>query len=90
MKTNGSGVLDWQNPTSIVTDVIADSDDLTEGSTNLFFTFERAQDAVGGMINTGIQTGITVVYDDVSNTINYNVDISSPNPFLTRGFNMPL
>ena len=65
-------------------------DDILEGSTNLYFTFERAQDATGSMVNSGIQTGITVVYDDVSNTINYNVDAASPNPFLTRGFNMPL
>ena len=73
LRTNGSGVLDWQNPTTIVTDLISTSDDLTEGSTNLYFTFERSQDATGSMVTAGIQTGITVTYDDVSNTLNYNV-----------------
>ena len=77
LRTNGSGVLDWQDPTTIVTDLISTSDDLTEGSTNLYFTFERAQDATGSMVGAGIQTGITVTYDDVSNTINYNVDAAS-------------
>ena len=90
LRTNGSGVLDWQDPTTIVTDLISTSDDLTEGSTNLYFTFERSQDATGSMVTAGIQTGITVTYDDVSNTLNYNVTAASPNPFLTRGFNMPL
>ena len=73
-----------------IRDSISTSDDLTEGSTNLYFTFERAQDAAGSMVGAGIQTGITVTYDDVSNTLNYNVTAASPNPFLTRGFNMPL
>ena len=90
LRTNGSGVLDWQDPTTIVTDLISTSDDLTEGSTNLYFTFERSQDATGSMVTAGIQTGITVTYDDVSNTLNYNVTAASPNPFLTRGFNIPL
>ena len=85
----GSVFLIGRIPITIVTDLIPTSDDLTEGSTNLYFTFERSQDATGSMVTVGIQTGITVTYDDVSNTLNYNVTMFSPNPFLTRGFNMP-
>jgi hypothetical protein len=42
-------------------------------ATNLYYTDERAQDAIGSAINAGIQTGISVVYDDVNNRINFNV-----------------
>lgn len=45
---------------------------VTEG-TNLYYTDERAQDAIGSAINAGIQTGISVTYDDVNNRINFNV-----------------
>ena len=39
------------------------SDDISEGSTNKYFTDERAQDAVGNILGTGL------VYNDASNTI---------------------
>jgi hypothetical protein len=41
---------------------------------NLYFTDERAQDAVGSAISVGIQTGITVTYDDVNNRINFSIN----------------
>ena len=44
--------------------------------TTLDFT-EKVQDAVGAAINAGIQTGITVTYDDVNNRINYSLNIVS-------------
>ncbi len=51
---------------------VADSttDDLTEGSTNLYFTDERAQDAVGNAVTDGIE------YDDASGAISlkYNAN----------------
>jgi len=90
MKTTGSGVLDWVSPSEVVSGVLTNTDYLAEGSTNLYFTDERAQDAVGAAINTGIQTGITVTYDDASNAINYNVEAAAPYPFTTRGFSMPI
>lgn len=46
------------------------TDKVSEGA-NLYYTNERAQDAVGSAINVGIQTGITVTYDDVNNGINF-------------------
>ena len=51
-----------------------DTDDLTEGSTKLFFTDERAQDAVGGMLTGNTETLITATYDDTNAKINLVVD----------------
>jgi hypothetical protein len=47
------------------------TDNLTEGSTNLYFTDERAQDAIGTAITGGTQTNITVTYDDENNVYNF-------------------
>ena len=42
-----------------------DTDDLSEGSSNLYYTNERAQDAAGAQIATnGSHTNITATYDD--------------------------
>lgn len=59
---NGSGlVITAENG-------VADSttDDLAEGTTNLYFTNERAQDAVGSSVGTGL------TYDDPSGAISVN------------------
>ena len=65
LHTTGGGVLDWVSPNTVVTGiVISSTDDISEGSSNLYFTDERAQDAIGAAINAGIQTGITITYDD--------------------------
>ena len=84
--TTGSGVLDWISASSIVGLALTTTNDLTEGDNNLYFTNERAQDAVDLLINAGIQTGITVTYDDSGNKLNFNVDSASPYPFTTKGF----
>ena len=47
-----------------------DTDDIAEGVGNLYFTDERAQDAVGAML-TGTQTNITVTYDDAAGTLSF-------------------
>jgi hypothetical protein len=47
------------------------TDDLTEGSNNLYFTDERAQDAIATAIANGTQTNISVTYDDVANSISF-------------------
>lgn len=41
----------------------SDTDDLTEGTTNLYFTNERAQDAVGNAVGTGL------AYNDTSGAV---------------------
>tara|TARA_B100000902_G_scaffold81469_1_gene86088 strand:+ start:2995 stop:7449 length:4455 start_codon:yes stop_codon:yes gene_type:complete len=50
-----------------------DTDDLSQGSSNLYFTNELAQDAVGAML-TGTETLIQVTYDDTNAKINFVVD----------------
>lgn len=52
-------------------DAAANTDELSEGSTNLYFTNERAQDAIGTAITGGTQTNITVTYDDTNNVYNF-------------------
>jgi len=88
--TTGSGILNWISPRALIALGLTNTDSISEGSTNLYFTDERAQDAVGAAINAGIQTGITVTYDDANNRINFNATGSAPYPFTTRGFGFPL
>ena len=60
----------WQQ-VAIGADAAANTDELTEGSTNLYFTDERAQDAVATALTGGTQTNITVTYDDANNTFSF-------------------
>jgi len=56
------------------------TDALTEGSTNLYFTDERVDDRVNNLFTAG--TGITKVYDDAANTYTLTVtqaDIDTDN-----------
>lgn len=48
-----------------------DTDDIEEGASNLYFTDERAQDAVAAAIAAGTQTNITVTYDDAANSLSF-------------------
>jgi Fe-S cluster assembly iron-binding protein IscA len=50
-----------------------DTDDLTEGTTNSYFTNERAQDAAASMITGGSHTNLTATYDDATNTLDLAV-----------------
>ena len=50
-----------------------DSDDLTEGSTNLYHTTERVQDIVGGMVSSNTENGIAVTYEDSDGTLDFDV-----------------
>jgi len=55
----------------VTTGATASSDDLTAGTTNLFFTDERAQDAVATALTTNAtHNGVTVAYNDAGNAIN--------------------
>ena len=49
-----------------------DTDALTEGSTNLYFTDERVDDRVAALIQGG--TGIDATYDDANNLLSLSVD----------------
>ena len=61
-----------------------DTDALSEGSTNLYFTNERVDDRLNAVIIAG--TGVTKVYDDAANTYTLSVtqaDVNSDN--ITEG-----
>ena len=49
-----------------------DTDALTEGSTNLYFTNERVDDRVAALVQGG--TGIDAAYDDAGNLLTLSVD----------------
>jgi hypothetical protein len=51
--------------------LVKSTDDLTEGSTNLFYTNERAQDTVNDALTAG--TGVSKVYNDGLNTITISI-----------------
>ena len=47
------------------------TDDVSEGSTNKYFTDERAQDAIATAIAAGTHTNITITYDDSTNKFTF-------------------
>jgi len=54
---------------AFVADIPSTTDTLTEGSTNKYFTDERAQDAVATALAAGTHTNLTVTYNDGANSI---------------------
>lgn len=52
---------------------IATTDDLAEGSTNKYYTDERAQDTVASMIGAGTHSGISFTYNDATNSLSATV-----------------
>ena len=50
-----------------LSELSGDTDDLTEGSTNLFHTSERVDDRVAAFLTAG--TGITLTHDDAANSL---------------------
>ncbi len=60
------------------------TDNLSEGSTNLYFTDERAQDALGAMVTGNTETGITVEYDDATAKLNFTVADQFPSKTTTN------
>ena len=50
-----------------LSELSGDSDDITEGTTNLFFTNERVDDRVNSLLTAG--SNITLTYDDTANTL---------------------
>ena len=56
-----------------------DTDDLSEGSSNLYHTSERVADVVGAMVSSNTESGITVTYDDSDNTLDFTVGTLNQN-----------
>lgn len=50
-----------------LSELSGDTDDVSEGSTNLYFTNERVDDRVNGLLTAG--SNVTLTYDDVANTL---------------------
>lgn len=48
------------------------TDNINEGTTNKYFTDERAQDAIAAAIAAGTQTNITITYDDNAGSLSFN------------------
>lgn len=69
--------ITWTNPDGVSGAPSATfsgtTDDVTEGSTNKYFTDERAMDAIAAMIAAGTQTGITITYNDAGNSMSFTV-----------------
>lgn len=66
--TNGVATLTLPTSTgtiALTSDIpTLDTDDVSEGVTNLYFTTERAEDAAADMITTATHSGISVTYTD--------------------------
>ena len=54
---------------TLITDDIAEA---VTSPTNLWFTNERAQDAIATAISNGTQTNITITYSDENNSLSFN------------------
>ena len=72
--------LDKIDDFDLTADNLSDNttDDLPEGTSNLYFTNERVDDRVSNLIQDG--TGLSWTYDDVNNILTGNVSLS---PFTT-------
>jgi hypothetical protein len=76
--TNGQ-ILTWDNANGYwepadnqsLSSLSGDTDDLTEGTTNLFSTTERIQDAAASMITSATHSNISVAYDDTAGTLTF-------------------
>lgn len=66
--TNGVATLTLPSSTgtiALTSDIpTLDTDDVSEGTTNLYFTQERAEDAAAGIITSASHNGISVTYTD--------------------------
>ena len=69
LKYNGSN---WVNAAAPAT--LNNTDDLGEGSSNLYFTDERVDDRVNALTTAGI--GITKTYDDSANTLTLALELN--------------
>ena len=54
---------------ALTSNIPSTTDGLSEGSTNKYFTDERAQDATAAALANGTHTNITITYNDGSNAI---------------------
>ena len=95
-KLANSAVTVNSNSVSLGSSITLDTDDIGEGSSNLYMTTERVQDIVGAMVSGNTESGITVTYEDGDGTLDFsttlgglsgttdNITEGSTNLFLTN------
>jgi hypothetical protein len=79
--TGGTGITtaydDASNSLTLSLDFTEfDSDNIVEGSTNLFITDERVDDRINALLTDATTSGIDITYDDVGNELTLSVDLS--------------
>jgi hypothetical protein len=85
MISETSGTIGWSTITDLLS--LADTDDLKEGSTNLYHTRQRVVNALIDSI--GKQIGIAVTYNPSTEKIDYEVSFESGlYPYTTMGFGL--
>ncbi len=62
---------DASGTVAFTSDIPSTTDGLSEGSTNQYFTAERAQDAIADAIAAGTHSNITITYDDNLNKFTF-------------------
>ena len=81
-KLSNSSITIAGSATSLGGTVLANTDALTEGSSNLYHTSERVDDRVNALITEG--TGITATYDDAAGTLTLATTITQYTEALVR------
>tara|TARA_Y100000592_G_scaffold96123_1_gene164010 strand:- start:228 stop:2297 length:2070 start_codon:yes stop_codon:yes gene_type:complete len=72
-KLANSSITLNSNTVALGNAVTLDTDDIGEGSSNLYMTTERVQDIVGGMVSSNTETGIAVTYEDGDGTLDFSI-----------------
>ena len=83
------GVLGWTSINAAL--ALATTNDLPEGSNNLYYTDQRVANKIKTLI--GDQCGINVTFNEATQKVDYEVIVGqdySPFPFSTRGFALPI
>ena len=72
-KLANSSITLNSNTVALGNTLTLDTDDIGEGSSNLYMTTERVQDIVGGMVSSNTETGIAVTYEDGDGTLDFSI-----------------
>ena len=62
------------NEVELGSSITLDTDDVEEGTTNKYFTDNRAKDAAGYLLENASQTNIAIVYDEVNRTLSVTAE----------------
>jgi len=81
-KLSNSSITIAGSATSLGGTVLANTDALSEGSSNLYHTSERVDDRVAALVTAG--TGITATYDDAAGTLTLATTITQYTEALVR------